>query len=158
MDIAQAFEQYSAPIHRYIYRRLNSHELADDLTQDTFEQAMRVWSSVRPATARAWLYRVAHNLVVDYLRRGSLVAWAGLDTVEHVSGLDAIEQCVEREHIEATLSLLKPKYANALRLCLDGGNIGYAALAARAGVTEDTFKTHVLRGKRQFAVRYEVSA
>lgn len=151
MTFEQAYEQYHGPIHGYIYRRLGSHELAEDLTQDTFEHAMRAWPTVRSDAAKSWLYRIAHNLMISYLRRVSLVAWTQLDDAGQVYGQDEIELCAEREHIESTLAVLKPKYANALRLTLDGGNLPYDELAARAGVSRDLFKHHVSRGRRLFA-------
>lgn len=155
MDITEAYAQYAAPIRGYIYRRVNSPDLADDLTQDTFERAIESWGTIRGTTARAWLYRIAHNLIVDYLRRGSLVMWSNLDAAAHVSGLDEIEQCGEREQIETTLSTLKPKYASALRLTLDGGNLPYEVLAEKAGVSRDLFKHWVCRGRKLFAEAWQ---
>lgn len=152
MDITEAYTLYAAPIRNYIYRKVDNYELADDLVQDTFERALRAWAGVRGETAQAWLYRVAHNLIVSYLRRDSLVAWASLDTAETHSGQDEIELCIEREHIELILSRLSPNYARALRLCLEGGNLSYAVLAKQAGVSTQNFKMHVSRARKQFAV------
>lgn len=154
MDITEAYTLYSGAIHGYIAKMVLSQDLADDLMQDTFEHAARSWSSVRVATVKPWLYRIAHNLVVSYLRRASVVAWSSLDAAEHVFGLDEVEQCGEREHIELTLKTLKPKYANVLRLCLDGGNLPYAVLAQHSGESTQNFKMHVSRARKLFAVAY----
>lgn len=140
MDFTQAFEQYAEPIRGYIFRRVHSHELADDLTQETFIKALKAWSTIRGETVQGWLYQIAHNLIVDQARRASLVAWAPLDDAYQMPYEDNSESYGEREQIETTLSILAPNYASVLRLCLDGGNLPYAVLAVQAGITEQSFK------------------
>jgi RNA polymerase sigma-70 factor (ECF subfamily) len=154
MTITEAYERYHAQIRGYIFKRVHDSELADDLTQDTFTKALKSWSTIRGETARAWLYRIAHNLMVDYLRRNTLVAWLNLDAAITLTGLDEAAQLAEREHIEATLSALKPNYASVMRLCLASGNLPYATLALQAGITEQSFKMRVSRGRRMFAAAY----
>jgi RNA polymerase sigma factor (sigma-70 family) len=46
------------------------YEMAQDIVQDTIYQALRDWSYNRvPANPTAWLYHVAKNKAIDYLRR-----------------------------------------------------------------------------------------
>lgn len=63
--------RYLDPIYRYIYFRVGSHDEAEDLTEEVF---VRAWEALPTFTPRgqpftSWLYRIAHNLVVDYRRR-----------------------------------------------------------------------------------------
>ncbi len=63
--------RYLDPIYRYIYFRVGSQEEAEDLTEEVFARA---WEALSTFTLRgqpftSWLYRIAHNLVVDYRRR-----------------------------------------------------------------------------------------
>jgi RNA polymerase sigma-70 factor (ECF subfamily) len=67
------YERYLDRIYRYVYFRVESAEEAEDLTETTF---IRIWEDLRKRKNKrkiknfsAWLYRVAHNLVVDHLRR-----------------------------------------------------------------------------------------
>ncbi len=58
-------------IHRYIYYKVGNYSDAEDLTAQVFMRAWEAISSYR-ITGRpfsAWLYRIAHNLVVDHFRR-----------------------------------------------------------------------------------------
>lgn len=49
---------------------LQNLQTAQDITQDTLLQALRTWSyKGLPENPTAWLYRVAKNKAVDYLRR-----------------------------------------------------------------------------------------
>lgn len=63
--------RYLEPIYRYIYFRVGSQQEAEDLTEEVF---VRAWEALPTFTLRglpftSWLYRIAHNLVVDYRRR-----------------------------------------------------------------------------------------
>jgi RNA polymerase sigma-70 factor (ECF subfamily) len=69
--LAQVYDDYYDRIYRYIYRYLGQADAAEDLTAGVF---FRLLSAIRrgksPRThLSAWLYRVAHNLVVDVFRR-----------------------------------------------------------------------------------------
>jgi RNA polymerase sigma-70 factor (ECF subfamily) len=58
-------------IFRYIYYRIGEEAEAEDLTEEVFARA---WEALPGYRAReypftSWLYRIAHNLVVDHHRR-----------------------------------------------------------------------------------------
>jgi RNA polymerase sigma-70 factor (ECF subfamily) len=69
--LGELYDQYASRVYAYIYRRVGNAHLAEDLTGDVFVrviqavQAERFWHT----SFQAWLYRIAHNLVVDYYRR-----------------------------------------------------------------------------------------
>ncbi len=68
---ADLYEQYSPVVYRFLRRRLDgSDEVVQDLTADVFvkvyEKLDRYVERGLPFTA--WLYRIAHNHLVDYLR------------------------------------------------------------------------------------------
>lgn len=71
----QAFDRlldrHLDPIHRYLLRQIGNAADADELSQETF---LRLWTEAErfnPAKARftTWLHRIAHNLMIDRLRR-----------------------------------------------------------------------------------------
>ena len=69
--LGELYDLYAPRIYAYVYRRVSDAQLAEDLTGDVFVrvlqaiQADRFWHT----SFRAWLYRIAHNLVVDHYRR-----------------------------------------------------------------------------------------
>ncbi len=58
-------------IYRYIYYRVSDRQLAEDLTSDVFMRALRGLKRYedRGKPFVAWLYRIAHDRVIDHRRR-----------------------------------------------------------------------------------------
>lgn len=65
------FEHHHLELYRFLLRRSGGRiEIAEDLTQEVFARALRDGVNVpRPAGERAWLFRIARNLLVDRWRR-----------------------------------------------------------------------------------------
>jgi RNA polymerase sigma-70 factor (ECF subfamily) len=69
-DPGAAMEQYRDRICRYVQSLTRSPADAEELTQETFLRAHRNFDSLREAGAlSAWLYRIATNVAIDWLRR-----------------------------------------------------------------------------------------
>lgn len=67
---AKLYDQFVDKIYKYIYYRVRTTAQAEELTAQVF---LKAWESIASYhwTERpfgAWLYRIAHNLVVDYYR------------------------------------------------------------------------------------------
>lgn len=64
------YERYVDQIYRYIYRRVGTHDEAEDLTSQTFQQALAALPAYewRGVPFGAWLYRIAGNLVNRHRR------------------------------------------------------------------------------------------
>jgi RNA polymerase sigma-70 factor, ECF subfamily len=58
-------------VYRYIYYRVESVPVAEDLTADVFTRALESLPTFedRSIPMLAWLYRIAHARVIDYYRR-----------------------------------------------------------------------------------------
>jgi RNA polymerase sigma-70 factor (ECF subfamily) len=68
--VTQLFEELGRPVLRYIRGFVRDGTIARDLTQEAFVRLcteLRAGRSVNDA--RAWLFRVAHNLAIDEQRR-----------------------------------------------------------------------------------------
>ena len=68
---AQLYEEHFDRIYRYITLRIGDEMEAEDLTQQVFLNTLRSISSFRwkGIPFSAWLFRIAHNQVVDYFRK-----------------------------------------------------------------------------------------
>jgi len=71
LDAAALYDCYAPALYRYIYYRLGARAVAEDLTAEVFVRVLGVKRA--PDDWRAYLYRIAHNLVVDYLRRNPAI-------------------------------------------------------------------------------------
>lgn len=70
---AQLYERYFEKIYRYISLKIGDRYEAEDMTQQVFLKALKSISSFKWKNVpfSAWLYRIAHNQIVDYLRRNT---------------------------------------------------------------------------------------
>ncbi len=68
---AQLYEEHFDRIYRYLALRIGNETEAEDMAQQVFLNALQSISSFRwkGIPFSAWLYRIAHNQAVDYLRR-----------------------------------------------------------------------------------------
>jgi len=74
-------DKYEKSIVNYIYRFTGSKEDAEDLAQDTFIKVYNAAAKYTPsAKFTTWLYRIASNVSIDYLRkRKKLINTSSLD-------------------------------------------------------------------------------
>jgi RNA polymerase sigma-70 factor (ECF subfamily) len=65
------FEANFDRVYRYAYVRLQDHDEAEDVTQQVFERMLETIKRYeqRGAPFASWLFRIAHNLIVDQARR-----------------------------------------------------------------------------------------
>ncbi|MGC4939682.1 RNA polymerase subunit sigma-70 [Kribbella sp. DT2] len=79
-------EQHRAELRAHCYRLLGSYDEAEDLTQETF---LRAWRSVETLgdldNPRAWLYKIATNVCLDFLRKQNRAP----STYEPIPGIDS---------------------------------------------------------------------
>ncbi len=65
--------RYQRPITGYIYRMLNNYDASLDVTQEVF---IKVYNSLERYSSdykfSTWLYRIARNAAIDYMRRNSV--------------------------------------------------------------------------------------
>jgi RNA polymerase sigma-70 factor (ECF subfamily) len=65
--------RYQRPITNYVYRMLSDYDAALDVTQEVF---IKVYNSLARYSSdykfSTWLYRIAHNAAIDYMRRNSV--------------------------------------------------------------------------------------
>ena len=69
--IAEIYARYEGKIYAFLYRRVGEEALAEDLTAQVFLkmlEAIRNGHTWRTSFS-GWLYRIAHNLLVDTYRR-----------------------------------------------------------------------------------------
>lgn len=66
----EIYEQYRELIYLFLYRLCHNHYLAEELTQDTFYQAMRQWKDYRgEASISSWLCAIAKRRYYSVMRK-----------------------------------------------------------------------------------------
>jgi RNA polymerase sigma-70 factor (ECF subfamily) len=88
-------------IYRYLYFRIGDELEAQDLAEQVFLQAWEALPGYRERGSRLihWLYRIAHNLVVDFHRKGKFVVSDPLDEEAgwHGQPPSSLEQVIQKE-------------------------------------------------------------
>lgn len=126
--IGEIYDRYHERIFRYLWARTSEKQLASDLTAEVFLRMITnlhqydVPVSQSPeAPFQAWLYSIAHNLLVDHYRKDSRRQEQTLDEIEHLveehSGVaQAVEQRLLFEQVQSALQLLSPEVQDVLVL------------------------------------------
>lgn len=119
--LAGLYEQYYDKLVRYIFVRISDRAEAEDLAGEVFLRALKSLGSYRGRAEQmpAWLFQIAHNLVMDYLRKMSKRKMAPLDVAEIPGGL-VVEEVVDRkmqmERVTQALKELTPAQREVIGL------------------------------------------
>jgi RNA polymerase sigma-70 factor (ECF subfamily) len=69
-EITQWYEEYSLAIFNFILMTVQDYQQAEDLTNETFLKAYKHYESFkRNSKPQTWLFSIAHNVSVDFLRK-----------------------------------------------------------------------------------------
>jgi RNA polymerase sigma-70 factor (ECF subfamily) len=153
-------ECYQRRLYNYCYRMVGNADDASDVTQEAFVRAWRNLGSFRAGEPFSpWLYRIAHNLCVDHLRRKP--AALSLD-VEMEEGRDpadtaespetALESSETRRAIQAAIADLPEKY-RAVMLLRHGQGMSLDEISEALGLPLNTVKVHLFRAREQMRTR-----
>lgn len=144
--LATIYDAYSDRIYRYIYHRVGDPDVAEDLTALTFTKMLEAIHSGREwrTSFSGWLYRIAHNLVVDHFRAKGRAHHVSLDTglPLHAKEVDPFEEAVrslQRDALREAISQLTEDQATVIVMrFLEGCSI--AEVAKAMGKTEGAVK------------------
>ena len=67
--ITRSYEEYYQVILTYITYRITHRYEAEDLAQDVFVRLLDYKQMLRPDTVKYFLFTIARNIVIDYIRR-----------------------------------------------------------------------------------------
>lgn len=135
--IGDLYDRHYRYIFRYFWLRLHDRQSAEDLTGEVFSRMVASLPdySVRGVPFRAWLYRIARNLVADYYRKqGGHVAvplaFADDMSAEEPGPDRVVELRLTAERVRRALSKLQPAQQEVVTLrFLTGLSLGEVALA-----------------------------
>lgn len=150
--------RYQRPIIGYVFRMLGDYEAALDVTQEVF---IKVYNSLDRYSSQykfsTWLYRIAHNAAIDYMRRNSIVPQSletenrdGTYELQVESPLPSPEQERERSEwraeIEAVVKCLPAAYRELI-LLRHSYDLSYDEIAEVTGLPLGTVKNRLFRAR-----------
>ena len=141
------YEHYVQPVYRYLYSRLGTRPVAEDLTSQTFIAAYEALPRYRErGHFSAWLFRIAQSKLMDYFRAHRFeIEW---DSAENaVDQQDVLTGVIQDEEIGRLRSLIQSLPANEqdlirLRYVAE---LSYSEMAELLGKREDAIRKSVQR-------------
>ncbi len=121
--LSAIYDLYAVRIYSYIYHRVGDTNLAEDLTAQVFLRMLEALRNDRAWTVSfsGWLYRIAHNLVIDYYRQSGRGRYIDLETkadmpVEGRGPEDAAELRLSHDRVRVALTRLTEEQAQVISL------------------------------------------
>jgi len=133
----ELYTRHLAAIQHYIQQRVGERNEAEDLTQTVFVKAWQALRDYQPSGApfRAWLYRIAHNAVIDHYRtQRKPLCWDELTGLVDPQATPEMRLLTteRQEMVRAAIAGLRPTYqAVLIRRFLQ--NLDYSETAAELG-------------------------
>jgi RNA polymerase sigma factor (sigma-70 family) len=158
------YQRWAAELHAWFYRRTSSADAANELTAETFAEALRSLRTFRgrhPGSGAAWLMGIAHNLLRGWYRERRVATAARermgvpVRSYDHLDE-DAISSRLEagplRDDLLRALDALPDdqRAAVALRVLHERS---YDEVAVALGCTAATARQRVFRGLRTMRER-----
>lgn len=157
--------RYQRPISSYVYRMVGDYDAALDLTQEIFIKVYGSLSRYRPEFKfSTWIYKIAHNAAVDYLRRSALREHPLINGVEgdhyelpiECSGLSP-EQESEREErrveVESVVRALPATYRELIVL-RHSQDLTYEEIVEVTGLPLGTVKNRLFRAREMMRQQF----
>ena len=139
------YARHRGALYRYFNRQVNDAATTNDLYQGAWEKIIRSRQSYRPTSPfTAWMYRIAHNHLVDHFRRIPPVDSVETDMLTDdlpgpVQGVIAGEQ---NRQLRAGIISLPAEQRNTLLLKLETG-LKMEEIASVTGVSRETVKSRL---------------
>jgi RNA polymerase sigma-70 factor (ECF subfamily) len=155
---SEIVEHYQKPIGRYLYQMTGDYELAKDLLQDTFIKAYQgILKTDADLSFKAWLYRIATNIALQYHRRRKKISFMPL--IDDSADLHGSMTDNSGDHFEEKLAISEVllKIPREQRVCMilhfvEG--FKYMEIAVVMDISEEAVRKRVARGSKEFRKLY----
>lgn len=160
-DFEKLVTAYEKNVYNIALRMVGDPEDAADMTQETFIKAYRALSGFRgDSKFSSWLYRIASNVCLDFLRSRSRHPQVSLSTVDEDDRAtfelpdmrqNPEEQLMKKLGMEAVRRGLEqlPEQQRQILVLRELGGLSYAELAQTLGLEEGTVKSRIFRARKR---------
>jgi RNA polymerase sigma factor (sigma-70 family) len=148
---AHLYDEYMDKVYRYIQYRVNSMQLAEDLTSIVFEKALVNFDkfSNDRASFSTWIFSIARNVVIDHYRVNSKRQTIPLEestaqSSDEQSPEEQLERKDERERLSMCLAELSEEEREIVQLKF-GGGLNNRQIGNMLGLSESNVGTKLYR-------------
>ena len=160
-DFEKLVTAYEKNVYNIALKMVGDPDDAADMTQETFIKAYRALSGFRgDSKFSSWLYRIASNVCLDFLRSRSRHPQVSLSTVDEDDRAtfelpdmrqNPEEQLMKKLGMEAVRRGLEqlPEQQRQILVLRELGGLSYAELAQTLGLEEGTVKSRIFRARKR---------
>jgi RNA polymerase sigma-70 factor (ECF subfamily) len=162
-DFGETYDEYVWRIYGFFAYRLRNRSDAEDLTQLTFERALRAWDrfDTERASIGSWLVSIAHNLLIDHYRADRSTAHrpigpGGVGEDELPGAVDPPGDLGLDPQLAAALEQLQPREREIIALRF-GGDLSGPEIAELTGLSLANVQQILSRSLRRLRAELEKS-
>ena len=162
-NFLKSYDEFGDAIFRYCLIQTSDRELARDLTQDTFT---RIWEYFQKnkevENIKAFLYRIATNLIIDYRRKKKpslsleTMMEEGFDVTSPRDQKEILETSFDSEKVVEALNKLDDKYRETLTLRYIE-DLSLKEISQITGERENSISVRIHRGLEKLKKVLEVN-
>lgn len=158
---AELLQRYRESVYFMMLKMVNNKDDADDLTIEAFGRAFKKLDQYTPNYAfSTWLFKIASNNAIDFLRKKKLTNAVSLDTRNDNSDYDSSnlvksthlnpeEFYIKKQKVEmvrAVIDKLKPKYKELVELFYFQ-ELSHEEISERLNLPIGTIKAQLFRAR-----------
>ncbi|MFH1462612.1 MAG: RNA polymerase sigma factor [bacterium] len=118
-EFSKIYDKHIDKIYRFIFLKVSSQDIAQDLCSETFLKGWEVFKSQKEIdNIQAFLYRIARNLVTDHYRQKGRTQFISTENTPIIDPSPGIEEKVvfnsDLDQVKACLAGLKEDYQNVI--------------------------------------------
>jgi len=117
---SQIYNRYISKIYRFVFLKVSSQEIAEDLTSEAFSKTWVVFKENQDEikNVRAFLYKTANNLVIDHYRQKGRTNVVSVNNPSVIDPKQDLEKHVllssDMNNVKQALVHLKEDYQNVI--------------------------------------------
>jgi RNA polymerase sigma-70 factor, ECF subfamily len=124
--LAELYEEYYDRIAHYVCVRIGNRAEAQDIAGEVFLKALKSLKSYREQgiPMQGWLFRIAHNLTVDHLRKMDKRKTVPIDSLvltDDDDPVDKAEKNIELKRVTEAMKQLTAEQKEVINLRFFGG-------------------------------------
>jgi len=137
---------YKSPLFNLAYRFARNYSSAKDLLQDIFINIFTNIDKLRaPEAFNSWVYRIAINTCVSFVRHKGKAKEVSLDEIENADCSKDVDHPM-RQHLEQAIEILPPKQKTVF-LLHDVQGFTHTEIAQITKFSEGTSKSQLFKAR-----------